>query len=79
MECWINFCVQGWRWMTQLAQDRPSMNVVQHMIVVVGQILESSVIEEDIIRTLSAFRLRSNPNWSECWIKMCECRAGAIS
>ena len=67
--------------MTQLAQDRPSINVVQHVtvIVVVGQILESSVIEEDIIRTLSAFRLRSNPNWSECWIKMYECRAGAIS
>jgi len=46
-------------WMTQLAQDRPSINVVQHVIVIVGQILESTVIEKNIIRTLSAFWLRS--------------------
>jgi len=53
MECWINIFVQSWHGMTQLAQDRPAINVVQHVIVVVGQILESSVIEKDIIRTLS--------------------------
>ena len=79
MECWINLCIQSWRWMTQLAQDRPSINVVQHVIVVVGQILESTVIEKDIIRTLSAFRLRSNPNWGECWINWRNCHASAIS
>ena len=66
-------------WMTQLAQDRPSINVVQHMIVVVGQILESSVIEKDIIRTLAAFWLRSNPNRSECRINWRNRHAGAIS
>jgi hypothetical protein len=66
-------------WMTQLAQDRPSINVVQHVIVIAGQILESTVIEKNIIRTLSAFQLRSNPNRSECWINRRGCHAGAIS
>ncbi len=40
-------------------------DIVQHVIVVIGQILESSVIEKDIIRTLLAFWLRSNPNRRE--------------
>ena len=65
--------------MMQLAQDRPSINVVQHVIVVVRQILESTVIEKNIICALSAFWLRSNPNRSECWINWRDCQAGAIS
>ena len=79
MECWISIPVQSWRGMTQLAQDRPSINIVQHVIIVVGQILESSVISKDILCTLLAFWLRSNANWHECWINWRECHAGAIS
>jgi hypothetical protein len=44
MECWNSIFVQSWRGMTQLAQERPSINVVQHVIIVVRQILESPVI-----------------------------------
>ena len=63
VKCRINIFVQGWRGMAQLAQDSPSINVVQHVIVVVGLIWESVVVEEDIIHTLSAFWLWCNANW----------------
>ncbi len=62
IECWINIFVQGWRRMAQLTQDRPSINVVQHIIVVVGLIRESLIVEKDVIGMLSAFWLGCNAN-----------------
>ena len=73
VKCRINIFVQGWRGMAQLAQDCLSINVVQHVIIVVGLVWESAVIEEDIIRTLLVFRLWCNMNWRMCGVNRREC------
>ncbi len=43
--------------MAQLAQDRPSINVVQHIIVVIGLSGESLIIKKDVIGTCWHFGL----------------------
>ena len=48
--------------MVQLAQDRPSINGVQHVIIVVGLIGESLIVKKEVIGTFLAFWLECNAN-----------------
>ncbi len=77
IEYGINLFVEVQHGMTQLAQDRSPVDVVQYVIVFVRLVWESAVIKKDVICMLLAFWLGCYPN--RCRINGCKCPASALS
>ena len=50
-------------WMLEFAQDRPTFNMVKHVIILVGLIWEPTVIKEDVLQTFSTLGLEVDMNW----------------
>ncbi len=56
VEVQVDGPVQVKHWMPQLPQDRPSVDAVEQVVIVVGLIQEFPVVKEHILQPLSAFR-----------------------
>ncbi len=59
-------CLKVRLWMLEFAQDRPTFNMVKHVIILVGLIWEPAVIEEDVLQTFLTLGLGVDTNWGSC-------------
>jgi hypothetical protein len=39
------------------------MNIMQHMLVFIGHIWKTAIIEEDVVQAFASFGFWANPNW----------------
>jgi hypothetical protein len=47
----------------KLAQDGSTVNIMEHVVVVVGHIWEATIIKEYIVQTFATLEFWTNPNW----------------
>jgi hypothetical protein len=48
--------------MSKLTQDRPAVDVVEDVVVFIGDVREPAIVKENVMQAFSTFWLRSNPN-----------------
>ena len=61
--------MQIWYRMLELVQNRTSVNIMKHMVIIVGLVRKLPVIQKDILQALALLGLWCNPNWRSlfCW------------
>ena len=57
----VDWRVQIWSWVLESAQYRSAIDIVKQMVLIVGLIRELSVIQKDILQTLTPFCLLVQP------------------
>ncbi len=48
--------------MFEFLQDRPAVDIMKHVVIIVGLVWKPLVIQENILQTLAALGLRFNPD-----------------
>ena len=70
VEAGVDGTMKVWHRMAQLPKHRPSVDVVKQVVVFVGLIRESSIVQEYVLEFLTAFRFRCNADrFSHRWCR----------